>query len=151
MSRIMIKEAQFEDSQSLARMALEIWENGSFQALTSEFEEMSQMAEVTSFLAYFEDEAIGFANVALRHEYVEGCDSSPVAYLEGIYVKPLYRRQGYARDLVEACQLWGKRQGCHEFASDCELNNQTSWAFHLAMGFLEVNRLICFKKSLYND
>ena len=151
MSRIMIKEAHSEDSQILARMALEVWGNDSFQALTSEFEEMTQMAEVTSFLAYFEEEAIGFANVALRHDYVEGCDSSPVAYLEGIYVKPPYRRQGYARHLVDACQLWGMEQGCHEFASDCELNNQTSWAFHLAMGFLEVNRLICFKKSLYND
>ena len=151
MSRIMIKEAQSEDSQILARMALEVWGNDSFQALTSEFEEMTQMADVTSFLACLEDEAIGFANVALRHDYVEGCDSSPVVYLEGIYVKPPYRRQGYARDLVDACQLWGMKQGCYEFASECELNNQTSWAFHLAMGFLEVNRLICFKKSLYRD
>lgn len=35
-----------------------------------------------------------------------------------------------------------------EFASDCELGNEESLAFHLKLGFKEANRIICFAKSL---
>lgn len=33
---------------------------------------------------------IGFSNVALRSDYVEGNHSLPVGYIEGIYVKASY-------------------------------------------------------------
>ena len=35
--------------------------------------------------------AAGFAEAALRRDYVNGCSTSPVGFLEGIYVKPEYR------------------------------------------------------------
>ena len=38
----------------------------------------------------------------------------------------------------------GKEKGCKEFASDCELSNTNSLNFHLAVGFEEVKRIICF-------
>ena len=37
---------------------------------------------------------------------------------------------------------------CIEFASDCELTNIESLQFHLAIGFAEANRIICFTKKL---
>ena len=43
---------------------------------------------------------------------------------------------------------WAKERGCTEFASDCELDNAASLAFHLHAGFEEANRLICFAKRL---
>lgn len=33
-------------------------------------------------------------------------------------------------------------------ASDCELDNTDSLKFHMAMGFEEANRVICFKKNI---
>ena len=42
----------------------------------------------------------------------------------------------------------GKAKGCAEFAGDCELDNAESLRFHLAVGFEETNRIICFKKKL---
>ena len=42
----------------------------------------------------------------------------------------------------------GEKMGCSEFASDCELSNEASLAFHLKMGFAEANRVICFAKTL---
>ena len=33
-------------------------------------------------------------------------------------------------------------------ASDCELANEESRAFHAKFGFQEVNRIVCFKKEL---
>ena len=59
-----------------------------------------------------------------------------------------YRKQGAARMLLAACESWAKAQGCREFASDCELDNTGSLAFHLSMGFEEANRIICFTKKL---
>jgi aminoglycoside 6'-N-acetyltransferase I len=44
--------------------------------------------------------------------------------------------------------MWAKEIGCSEFASDCELDNIGSFKFHMAMGFDEANRIICFKKKL---
>ena len=59
-----------------------------------------------------------------------------------------YRKRGVARDMLEACQKWAKEQGCAEFASDCELDNEDSLKFHIKMGFVEANRIICFTKKL---
>jgi len=47
-----------------------------------------------------------------------------------------------------ACEIWSKEIGCKEFASDCELENLASFKFHMAMGFEEANRIICFRKML---
>ena len=91
---------------------------------------------------------VGFAQCGLRSDYVEGTESSPVGYLEGIFVKEQYRKQGYAKKLLAACEGWAKEQGCREFASDCELGNTGSFKFHMAMGFTEANRIICFTKRI---
>ncbi len=91
---------------------------------------------------------IGFAHCSLRHDYVEGTDSSPVGYLEGIFVLEEYRRCGIAKALLAACEAWAKNLGCLEFASDCELTNQTSLFFHEKLGFAEANRIVCFCKTL---
>ena len=53
-----------------------------------------------------------------------------------------YKKRGYAKELLGACQNWAKNQGCFEFASDCELDNEDSLKFHLKMGFAEANRII---------
>ena len=91
---------------------------------------------------------MGFAQCQLRHDYVEGTDSSPVGYLEGIYVASAYRHRGIAGVLLNACEVWAREKGCTEFASDCELNNLESLAFHKKLGFTEANRIICFTKKL---
>ncbi len=100
------------------------------------------------FLKYADGRAVGFAQCGLRRDYVEGTQTSPVGYLEGIYVEEKYRRNGYARELLKACEGWAKSKGCAEFASDCEFTNADSLRFHLAVGFMEANRIICFAKKL---
>lgn len=91
---------------------------------------------------------MGFAQCQLRHDYVEGTESRPVGYLEGIYVVEEFRKQGLAKELLKTCEDWARKQGCHEFASDCELDNQESYKFHMNVGFEEANRVICFTKQL---
>lgn len=89
----------------------------------------------------------GFVEIGLR-SYAEGCTSSPVAFLEGWYVDPDVRRQGVGRRLVEAAESWARKRGLAEIASDTELENAASLAAHVALGYREVERQICFLKAL---
>ena len=89
----------------------------------------------------------GFAELSLR-PYAEGCTTTPVAFLEGWFVVPGQRGRGAGRALVAAAEAWGRARGCHEFASDATLDNVESAAAHAALGFEEVERIRCFRKSL---
>ena len=60
---------------------------------------------------------VGFAEVS-RRAYAEGCETSPVGFLEGWYVVPERRRQGVGRALVAAAEAWARGLGCREFASE---------------------------------
>ncbi|MBS5970972.1 MAG: GNAT family N-acetyltransferase [Finegoldia magna] len=143
-----ILEATQKDSHVLAKMATKIWENQNEDELEEEFKAILQSDEETCFIAFVKDMPVGFANVSLRFDYVEGTESSPVGYLEGIFVEENYRKQNIAKNLVKSCEDWAKKIGCTEFASDCLLDNTKSLKFHLAVGFIEANRIICFKKDL---
>ena len=144
----MIRKAEINDVHILAELACHLWPDNTVEELYSEMEEILVKPDAAFFLAYVEDVPIGFAQCQLRHDYVEGTDSSPVGYLEGIYVADGYRKQGVARDLLSACESWARTKGCTEFASDCELDNVQSLRFHLNVGFEEANRIICFTKKL---
>lgn len=101
------------------------------------------------FLALSDDgAALGLLEMALRGDYVNGTDSSPVAFLEGIYVVPEARGQGLARALVAEAERWAKARGASEFASDAALDNLASHAMHRALGFEETERVVFFRKSL---
>jgi aminoglycoside 6'-N-acetyltransferase I len=93
-------------------------------------------------------EPAGFVEVALRSDYVNGTDTSPVAFLEGLYVAPAWRRGGLARALVARGEQWAREQGCSEFASDAVLENTASHAMHAALGFAETERVVYFRKRL---
>ena len=87
-----------------------------------------------------DEKPIAFAHCQLRHDYVEGTESSPVGYLEGIFVEEAYRRKGFAADLLAECERWAREKGCSEFASDCELDNEESLKFCLAFTVEDVEK-----------
>lgn len=144
----MIKEATLLDTKEAAQLALLLWPNHTLEEFIQEMSQIIAQPDVKVFLYYHDSETVGFAQCQLRYDYVEGTSSSPVGYLEGLYVKKDFRKQGIAKKLVNACESWAKKMGCYEFASDCELENEESLVMHLKLGFSEVNRIICFKKNL---
>ena len=91
---------------------------------------------------------VGFAEAALRTEYVNGTNSSPVAFLEGIYVVPESRGRGVGAELVAVVSAWAIGAGCSELASDASPENENSHAFHRALGFEETERVVFFRKVL---
>lgn len=143
-----IKNAKLDEAEMIAKLAIKMWKLNTEQELVDSFKEYMQDEKSSIFLAWDKKEAIGFAQCGLRNDYVEGTESSPVGYLEGVFVAEEYRKKGVAKALLSACQGWARDQDCSEFASDCELENEESLAFHLKMGFEEANRIICFTKKL---
>jgi aminoglycoside 6'-N-acetyltransferase I len=80
--------------------------------------------------------------------YAEGCESSPVAYIEAWYVDEDMRRTGVGRALFAAAEDWGRGLGLTEIASDTLIDNEISIAAHRALGYEEVERIVCFRRSL---
>lgn len=144
----MIRKAMSGDAAALASLSLQLWPDHTLEEMTLEFAQALQNSQCALFLAVSDGTPIGFAQCQLRHDYVEGTGSSPVGYLEGIFVSRPFRRQGIARRLLASCEDWARQRGCREFASDCELTNRDSLAFHLSVGFMEANRIICFTRTL---
>lgn len=145
---MMIRKANMQDLPVLADLACRLWPGHGAGEMEAAYAQMISDPEAAFFLAFAEEKPVGFAQCQLRSDYVEGTDSSPVGYLEGIYVAEEYRKRGIAGMLLAACESWAKAVGCTEFASDCELDNAKSLQFHLNVGFREANRIICFVKKL---
>ena len=144
----MIKKAKKADSTVLAELALQMWRDNTLSGLRDEFEKLAEDGDSVCFIKYVDEKPVGFAQCQLRRDYVEGTGTSPVGYLEGIFILEEYRRRGYAKELLSCCEKWSREKHCSEFASDCELENDDSLKFHIAMGFEVVNRIICFQKKI---
>jgi aminoglycoside 6'-N-acetyltransferase I len=91
---------------------------------------------------------IGFIEGSIRSDYVNGTETSPVGFVEGVYVVPGMRRHGVARRLYTAIGDWAKARGCRELASDALLDNESSQHAHRALGFEETERVVYFTKKL---
>ena len=92
-------------------------------------------------------EAAGFAEASVRN-LVDGCEIGPAAYLEAIWIAPKLRRKGLSRLLLGAIESWAKQQGLGQMGSDCSIQNDTSQAWHRAMGFSETGRSVNYRRSL---
>ena len=143
----LVEKAEASDLSAVAELAARMWDHPTAE-LAAEFAELLGDPEAALFTAKQGGEPVAFAQCQLRHDDVEGTETSPVGYLEGIFVDEAHRKRGVAAALLRACEAWAKEQGCAEFASDCELDNTDSLRFHLAAGFEEANRIICFTKRL---
>ena len=140
--------AEKEHVQAAAELTGKLWPGHTEEEMQECVLEYMDDPEKTVLLAKEEGVFCGICLASLRHDYVEGTEGSPVGYLEGIYVEEEHRNLDTARALLMGAQQWAKKKGCREFASDCELVNEDSLRFHLAMGFEEANRIICFTRKL---
>ncbi|MFD4444301.1 aminoglycoside 6'-N-acetyltransferase [Nocardia sp. NPDC058519] len=139
-----------DDLDELAILRAQLWPTGSVAEHRADLGEQYDGSRATAaFLARDQHGvAVGFGEVALRHDYVNGCDTSPVAFLEGLFVVPTHRRRGVARALCDALEAWGCGNGCTELGSDALLGNVTGQDMHAALGFVERERVVYYRKML---
>ena len=125
-----------------------LWEDCPDEEQVREMEEILGSDTEAVFVAERTEGGLcGFVEAALRSR-ADGCDSSPVGYIEGWYVDENFRRRGVGRALVDAAEAWARSRGCRQMASDAELWNAVSHRAHGAIGYEETARLVLFKKDL---
>jgi aminoglycoside 6'-N-acetyltransferase I len=127
-----------------------------FLAMATQWGELASESASTSDSALYSESApasearhpVGFAEASLRALGANGCETRPVAFLEGLYVSPACRRRGVARALVREVEHWARSLGCTELGSDALLGNDAGHAAHRALGFEEAERVVCFRRRL---
>jgi aminoglycoside 6'-N-acetyltransferase I len=132
----------------LTELTLALWPDSSLEEELENWKSILLSEKEICYLVVKESVYIAFIHLSLRFDYVEGADSSPTAYVEGLFVKEEYRKLGIAKILMRAAEKWAMQKGCTQLASDAELNNSTSIQFHQHIGFSETNRIVCFIKEL---
>lgn len=126
-----------------------LWPGSDTEHLNEMATFLAQPERFAQYVAYTEQrQPVGFIEIALRHDYVNGTESSPVAFLEGIYVASTHRRRGVARSMISAATEWAVAHGSKELASDAALDNEASHQMHRALGFVETERVVYFRKEL---
>jgi len=141
-----ITPSDFSDWQTLA---LQLWPTTSPNEMKEILSNVFKSPKEEGFLIRDNArEAIAFMNLSLRYDYVPGARKSPVAYVEGIYVKETYRKQGIAARLIRHAEQWALEKQCTELASDADLENTDSQNFHTHVGFREVERTVAYIKRI---
>ena len=138
-----------EDRAEWVRMRGMIWPGSadSHEADTRLFFSRPDESLATFVLDRLDGRLGGFIEMSQR-KYAEGCESSPVAYIEGWYVDEDLRRKGLGAALVRAGEQWARDCGLREIASDTEVENEVSINAHKAIGYEEMERIVCFRKGL---
>jgi len=116
------------------RMSLALFPDESEASLTSGMRDTRARRDAEVFVIDRNDGRLaGFVEVGTR-AYADGCDTSPVGYVEAWFVDPDLRRQGWGRALLGAAEDWARAQGYTEMASDALLDHTVSHRAHAAAG-----------------
>lgn len=145
---VTIRQMGAADLPVWAQLRVELWPDDSLGNHQSEIEFFLGRGNFWGLLAELPDHsAVGFAEVAIR-EYANGCVSRPVAFLEGIWVRPKFRRHRIGAGLLAAAETILIAHGFSELGSDAGIENRESHAAHTGWGFAETERVVYFRKVL---
>jgi aminoglycoside 6'-N-acetyltransferase I len=144
-----VRRATRADIDTWLALRVALWPDQSPDAMRLEMPAMLDDPRWVVLLALWpHDEVVGMAEANTRTDYVNGCETSPVGFLEAIYVVPAARRQGVARRLVDAVAAWTRSNGLTELASDALPDNTDSHGMHRALGFSETERVVFFRRRV---
>ncbi len=144
---ITIRRATQEDKAEWFRMRKGIWPEAPDEYLDFDMDDILADESYVVFFACADGKPVGLTEVRLR-EYGEGCETSPVGYIEGWFVQEEYRGRGIVGLMTEAAENWAREKGCTEMASDTWLDNEASIRAHSKLGYFEAERLIHYVKRL---
>src|SRR5712675_709155 len=139
--KLTIRQMGAPDRTVWAKMRAALWPEETPQAHVEGIELVLGSGHAWGFIAETRDgAAVGFAEIAIR-PYANGCDSQPVAFLEGIWVTAELRRRGIGAGLIEHVEAFLVARGFCELGSDTQIDNRASQAAHLGWNFSETERV----------
>jgi len=144
---VRVRRVERRDFEDWRRMRQRLWPEVTEAENVVETQEIFADSERWAAFVCESDRIVGFIEAHLR-DYAEGCVTSPVGFIEGWYVEPEARRAGAGAWLVAAAEDWARSLGRTEMASDAEVDRVDSHRAHAALGYREVERLVCFRKAL---
>lgn len=149
MKTILVRHAQTADRLEWLRMRQLLWPDQTAAEHLAEIDQLLTVADQSPvFVAVRPTGQLGGFLEGGTRPYADGCDTSPVGYLEGWYVDADLRRQGVGKLLVEALEAWARAQGLSEMGSDTWLENEISLQAHAQLGYILKERLAHFAKKL---
>jgi len=144
---ITVRRITQADKAEWLQMRKGIWPEAPDDYLGSDMEKILGNENYLVLFACDGDQPIGLTEAQIR-DFGEGCDTSPVGYIEGWFVRGDYRGRGIVGIMTHAAENWAREKGCREMASDTWLDNDPSIRAHWKLGYYEVDRLIHFVKRL---
>ena len=95
---ITYKQATADDADTIVTFSKMLFSSdNTVQNLRAGAEEHLRSDKWTDFLAFEDDVPVGFCEISLRNDYVEGTKGGTVGYAEGVYVLPEYRGRHIAK------------------------------------------------------
>ena len=143
-----IVSADMSNLKEWTDLALLLFPESSFDEEIDLHKKILQSKNEEGLLYQKDGRYVGFMNLSIRSDYVNGTDTSPVVFVEAIYILPDYRHRGIGRKFIEYAEKYAKDRGITQLASDCYIDNDLSERFHKSCGFIEKERVICFVKNV---
>lgn len=148
MNKLNIRKITNKDFEGWYSLVVKLWPGEVKEEMKVEFNEVLSEDDKEIYVSLDNDKYIGFINLSTRKDYVEGSESSPVGYVEGIYVEDEYRKNGVARKLIDKAIEFSKERGYKELGSDTELKNKLSQKFHESIGFDKAEVIVHYIKKI---
>jgi len=137
------------DIPQLVLLAHRLWPHDTVGKLNRVFDESLRSRSKAVIVCRDDPQRIiAFMTLSIRKDYVEGATTSPIAYVEGIFVDGTHRRAGIGRGLIDHAVRWAKSHKCSQLASDTEAHNRMSRAFHERVGFSKANQIVCYIRNV---
>lgn len=147
--RFEIVELSLQNYSHLAQLFYEFWpEHTTLEKEYNEAKGLLSNPKQQAYLITNGDQYVGFIQVSIRHEYVDGKTTPFVGYIEGIYIQKPYQGLGLGKKLISQGEQWALAKGCTQMGSDTDINNQKSIEFHKHLGYAEIERYVSFMKDL---
>ncbi len=147
-AEIKLERLSVHNLHPFTELTLELWPDGAYEEALVECKQMIDAPDNYCALATYHEQYVGFIHISIRSDYVEGATNNKTAYLEGIYIKPAYRRNNIGMFLLNHGQQWAKLKGLDQIASDTELDNLSGQQFHEKLGFTKTNSIVCYLKNI---
>lgn len=141
---MMTRKAQQGDLDAWVGLRHLLWPGHGLSELRSEAEALlSSPDEVCFLILNDQKQPIGFAEAAIHQ-----APSGPYGHLEGWYVVPDHRGQGFGKELVGCVEDWCLHHAIARLTSDTTSSYPLSPEAHKRSGFKKIHEFTIFMKEL---